>query len=134
MDGFRPINNLLDAKMKSRAKKNIILTLAVLIFLVLAWALSPLYLPWKVLYWGELRSGDRIILNIENFRAKYNRLPQPEKTDEVLPLGFELRVGYYPDYKLIKPGEYELEYSFGFDGPNLRYSSLAKQWTCELCN
>jgi hypothetical protein len=113
--------------------KIIIISLSIVAFFVFAFVLSPSYLPWKMVYWKELRNGDRIISNIGKFKEKNNRLPRPEMTDEVLSLGFELRVGYYPDYKITKPGEYELEYAFGFDGPYLRYSSSTEQWTCELC-
>jgi hypothetical protein len=92
------------------------------------------YLPWTLAYWSEIKQGDQLVSKIESFRGRHARLPNPEKTEELLPLGFELRIGYHPEYRLTGSKAYELEYYIGFDGPRIIYSSSTKQWRCELCN
>jgi hypothetical protein len=102
--------------------------------LIVVWSALLPFLPWKVVYWGEMRQGDALVSNIESFRKKNARLPNPEKTEELVSLGFEVRVGYYPEYRLAGGGEYEIEYYIGFDGPRIIYSSNTRQWHCELCD
>ena len=104
------------------------------VVLLVGWILVFPYLPWKVAYWSEMNQGDRIVSKIESFREQYARLPNPEKTEELLALGFELQVGYRPEYRIVGSNAYEIEYYIGFDGPRIIYSSITKQWRCELCS
>lgn len=102
--------------------------------LLLAWAVIVSLLPWNFAYWSELRQGNTLVKNIESFKTKNARLPNPDNVEEVLALGFELRVDYYPQYRITSTNNYELEYYIGFDGPQIIYSSRDKQWRCELCD
>ena len=102
--------------------------------LLVGWLLVFPHLPWTVAYWSEIRQGNQLASKIESFRERHARLPNPEKTEELLSLGFELRVGYHPEYRLMGSNAYELEYYIGFDGPRIIYSSNTKQWHCELCD
>jgi hypothetical protein len=85
-------------------------------------------------YRSEMRHGDRIVGEIEHFREVHARLPDPARPDELLPLGFKLRISYQPEYRLTGDNDYEIEYYIGFDGPRIIYSSATRQWRCELCN
>lgn len=87
-------------------------------------------LPWKLEYRAEMSAGNVLIAKIENFRKEHGRLPDAEKPQEIVPLGFELRTGYHPDYK-VAGDYYEITYVFGFDGPYIVYSSRTKQWRCD---
>ena len=121
-------------QMKTALWKVPLYSAAALFILVAVWLALVVYLPWQILYWPEIRAADAIIANVEQFRREHGRLPDENKPDEVTALGFELRVGYYPDYR-PSGDEYEVVYYFGFDGPRLAYSSKTKTWRCELgCN
>ena len=100
--------------------------------LLAGWLLAVSLLPWDVLYWREIRSGDRLVLAIESFERLYGRLPDADNPEELIKLGFELRTGYYPDYN-VTGKTYELSYSMGFDGPTIKYLSADRKWACDLC-
>jgi hypothetical protein len=117
-------------------KRIAVLWVAALLLLVLLvlWGAAIRLLPWNVLYSSEMMRGDELVLNIENFRKQHGRLPNSEKTEEVVSLGFELLASYYSIYRPTGEGaSYEVEYYVGFDGPRIIYSSNTKQWHCELC-
>jgi hypothetical protein len=101
--------------------------------LAIAWLLALRFLPWDILYFSQIRDGKELIARIEAFKNHHGRLPDPANVNEVLKLGFELRTGYYPDYR-VSGGNYELWYSFGFDGPTIKYWSGSGKWYCELCD
>lgn len=102
--------------------------------LVLAWLLAVLFLPWDLLYWGEISAGNALVSKIEVFKSNHGRLPDPKNVQEVVGLGFELRTGYYPQYRPFGRDHYEIEYNMVFDGPRIIYSSSTSAWRCELCN
>jgi hypothetical protein len=111
------------------------LAAATLILLWIVFVIVALpYLPWRFVYSSEIHRGNKIISKIEDFRNQYHRLPNLEKTEEMTPLGFELLIGYRPEFRPFGDDAYEIEYYIGFDGPRIIYSSKAKQWHCELCN
>lgn len=102
--------------------------------LVLAWVLALQFLPWELLHWSEIRSGNLLASRVEDYRREHGYLPDPENVEEVVGLGFELRVGNYPDYRLAGRDGYEIQYYMGFDRPILIYSSMSGNWRCELCD
>ena len=65
---------------------------------------------------------------IDVFKKTYGRLPDASNKEEMQNLGFELRVGWYPDFVSFKDMEYELWLYHGFDGPHRVYSSKTKTW------
>jgi hypothetical protein len=105
--------------------------LAALCALIIAWVTLLAVLPWWVLYSSDIRAGNTIIANVEQFRREHGHLPDKHNPDEVAALGFELRVDYYPDYRHYGD-EYEIEYFEGFDGPFIIYSSKLKEWRYEI--
>ena len=68
--------------------------------LAIGWVLALRFLPWDVLYRGEITKGNELVARIESFKARHGRLPDSANVTEVLNLGFELRVGYHPDYQV----------------------------------
>jgi hypothetical protein len=111
--------------------------LAALALLPLLWIVGIValpYLPWKLVYACEIRQGNEIVSKIEDFRQRYRRLPDPDDTEAMSALGFELIIGYRPAYRSVGQEAYELEYYVGFDGPRIIYSSTTRQWSCEMCD
>jgi hypothetical protein len=86
------------------------------------------YLPWKLVYSSEISQGNEIVAKIEDFRRQYHRLPDSDRPEQLTALGFELGIGYKPEYRPLGPDAYEIEYYIGFDGPRIIYSSKTKQW------
>ncbi len=94
---------------------------------------APL-LPWNVRYWNDTWTGDRIISKIEAFRREHGRLPNSHNTEEMVPLGFEdALVDYRPEYEPVGRNAYQITYVEGLDGPNIVYSSITRQWSCDAC-
>lgn len=101
---------------------------------LMCWIVLVKFLPWNVLYWSDMREGDYLIAKVEKFRTRNGRLPNPAQPEEMVGLGFkDLSIEYRPDFKPVGSNDYELVYQSGFDGPYIKYSSLTKQWICELC-
>jgi len=107
---------------------------AVFAIMNVGWCALSLFnvLPWQVEHWLDIKAAHAIIANVEQFRSAHGRLPDYNNPDELIALGFELRVGYHPDYRPTG-SEFEIEYYYGFDGPRIIYSSETKKWRCELC-
>jgi hypothetical protein len=76
----------------------------------------------------ETNEWYRVIANIDEFKRKKGRLPDPNNMEEMLGLGFELRTDYYPGYEHRGPNYYILSDSFGLDGPRVIYRSETKTW------
>src|SRR5262245_50649763 len=95
---------------------------AVFLVVAIAWITLPAVLPWQVRYLGDIRAGNAIIANIEQFRREHGRLPDRDNTDEVNALGFTFPIDYFPDYRAFGD-EYQIDYMEGFEGPYIVYSS-----------
>jgi len=76
----------------------------------------------------EQTKRKRLIENIETLKKQQGRLPDLNNTEEMLALGFELRVGWYPEFKPLNATDYELWLYTGFDGPYEMYSSQSRTW------
>jgi hypothetical protein len=77
---------------------------------------------------AERRSADRIIAAIEDYREAHGRLPDSRDHEVMKSLGFELRVGWHPDYQVSEKGLYRITVLEGFDGPCWTYDSFTKRW------
>ena len=100
---------------------------AVLIWIVLIGFFS-VSVWWFFFDGGERWSANRIVGRIENYRYIHGRLPDPEDTALLQTLGFELRVGLHPEYRLIGPTDYVITILLGFDGPYWYYESRTESW------
>lgn len=83
-----------------------------------------------VLVWSddEQTQVERIADRIEEFQKRYGHLPNPDHVEEMQALGFELQVGWHPDFVPLNETEYELWLYYGFDGPHMVYNSRTKTW------
>ena len=83
------------------------------------------------IYWNsaaERRSADRIIAAIEDYREAHGRLPDSRDHEVMKNLGFELRVGWHPDYQVGEKGLYRITILEEFDGPYWTYDSFSQMW------
>lgn len=82
-------------------------------------------------YWvttAERRNADRIIEAIEDYRETHGHLPDARDHEVMKRLGFELRVGWRPDYQVGEKGLYRITILEGFDGPYWSYDSFSQVW------
>jgi hypothetical protein len=77
---------------------------------------------------AERRNADRIIEAIEGYRKAHGRLPDSRDHEAMRNLGFELRVGWHPDYQVGEKGLYRITILEGFDGPYWTYDSFSQMW------
>ena len=77
---------------------------------------------------AERRNADRIIAAIEDYRGTHGQLPDSLNDEVMKRLGFELRVGWHPDYQVGKKGLYRITILEGFDGPYWTYDSSSQVW------
>ncbi len=80
----------------------------------------------------ERAAVEQLGTRIDQFREQHGRLPNPENHEEMRAWGFELRVGWHPDFVALNTTDYELWLYYGFDGPHSVYSSREKAWREEL--
>lgn len=83
------------------------------------------------IFWSatsERRNANQIVNAIEEYRENHRSLPNPDDHEVMKSLGFELRVGWYPDYVADEQGFYEITLLGGFDGPYWIYHSRTKTW------
>ena len=73
-------------------------------------------------------NAERIISNIEKYRQREGRLPDPANHSLMQELGFELGVGWLPDYEPLDAANYRITILVGFDGPYWFYESTSKRW------
>lgn len=83
---------------------------------------------------AERRNADRIIEAIEQYRKVHGRLPHPDDHALMARLGFELRVGWHPDYEVGEKGFYRITILEGFDGPYWTYDSYSRMWRKDFVN
>ena len=74
-------------------------------------------------------NADQIISRIEEYRRREGRLPDPANHSLMQTLGFELRVGWCPDYEPLDATNYRITIIEGFDGPCWFYESKSNQWS-----
>ena len=112
-------------------------TLGACAAVVFIWGASSLFgiLPWEFQYWNwmDIKSGNAIIANLEQFHREHGRLPDQYNQSEMAALGFEPNAVAYNPLFSAQGSDYEITYVHGFDGPYIVYSSHTKKWRCELC-
>lgn len=96
---------------------------------------SIVVLGVAVIAWNRshARRAAPIIEAVENYRACTGRLPSPDDVTLMTSLGFELNVGYIPEFEALDQHNYRLIYLEGFDCPYDTYDSRSRAWanTCD---
>lgn len=104
--------------------KKVVLFILILIFLVIVWY----NLPLSILYYSEIKKGNQLIENVEQYQEMYQTLPAGNDWKLLKELGFEIEMlGTNPSY--IRNGsDFEIVYLEGFDGPYLLWNSKERIW------
>lgn len=113
-------------------KKTMWQTLGGMALLLLTAAAYP-HLPLEWRRHKDIKLGNTIAANIEQFRQTHGRLPHNTEA-ELLPLGFKHnKQGWQPNYIPHSNG-YELRYQDGYTPPYLHYRSDADkpEWILQM--
>jgi hypothetical protein len=99
-------------------------SLAIPIVLLVIWW----NLPMTINRYADIKLGDKIICNIENFQ-KTNGLPEDEDWTTLKKFEFRDKIDFLqPEYKKLDNKTFELIYLEGFDGPYLMWNSKERIW------
>tara|TARA_R100000353_G_scaffold175981_1_gene148124 strand:+ start:50 stop:421 length:372 start_codon:yes stop_codon:yes gene_type:complete len=104
----------------------------VLIFLVLfGIGLLVLFnLPLEITHRTEIKRGNALIENIENYINETGELPGSNNWETLRSIGFtedEMETAY-PEIRQINDSTYELIFTIGFDPPYLMWNSKERIW------
>lgn len=95
-------------------------------------AITLLVLSGVWFYWdsrAEFRKANRINAAIEDYRTTHGRLPNPRNQEVMMSLGFELRTGWHPDFRVeTEKGLYRITIIDGTDGPYWTYDEITRTW------
>lgn len=99
-----------------------------LVSLIIYWNL-----PIEITRHSDIEYGNKLILNLENYKKKHKNLPRYNDWNTLQQLGFKQQdLGVNPDYAIDSTGSYELVYIDNFDGPYLLYNSKEKKWSIDF--
>ena len=104
----------------------------ILIFIVffLVGFLVLYILPIEVTHSRELKRGNILIENIENYVNETGKIPESHNWETLRSLGFmedEMETAY-PEIRQINDSTYELIFTIGFDPPYLMWNSQERIW------
>ena len=105
--------------MREQSRQNLLIALCVAI-------IAGGWIYWD--FTAERRNAYQIVEAIENYRQTHGRLPDSSDHEVMKGLGFELLVGWHPDYQIIGKEIYRITILEGFDGPYWIYDSSSKRW------
>ncbi len=114
--------------MNKRKRKHSIKIFIISVLVLITISVGGMYgLSWIERYRKKSRA-EEIANRIELFKRQHQRLPNAENREEMHALGFELRIGWNPDFIPLNQTDYELWLYSGFDGPHMVYNSKTKTW------
>ena len=104
----------------------------ILIFLILfvAGFLVFYNLPLEITYRTEIKRGNTLIENIENYITETGEIPKSNNWETLRSIGFtedEMEAAY-PEIRQINDSTFELIYTIGFDPPYLMWNSKERIW------
>jgi len=111
---------------------NLTMKKGILIFIVffLVGFLVLYILPIEVTHSRELKRGNILIENIENYVNETGKIPESHNWETLRSLGFmedEMETAY-PEIRQINDSTYELIFTIGFDPPYLMWNSQERIW------
>ena len=111
---------------------NLTMKKGILIFIVffLVGFLVLYILPIEVTQSRELKRGNILIENIENYVNETGKIPESHNWETLRSLGFmedEMETAY-PEIRQINDSTYELIFTIGFDPPYLMWNSQERIW------
>jgi uncharacterized protein YxeA len=111
-------------------KKTLIISLSVIVLIILS---ITIYwnLPIEITRKSDIKSGNKIVENIENYRKNSYKLPEVNDWQTLEQLGLQKDDSSKPVYNKDEAGNYELIYDDGLGGPYLLWNSTEKKWTID---
>jgi len=111
-------------------KKTLIISLSVIVLIILS---ITIYwnLPIEITRKSDIKSGNKIVENIENYRKNSYKLPEVNDWQTLEQLGLQKDDPAKPVYNKDEAGNYELIYDDGLGGPYLLWNSTEKKWTID---
>lgn len=111
-------------------KKTLIISLSVIVLIILS---ITIYwnLPIEITRKSDIKSGNKIVENIENYRKNSYKLPEVNDWQTLEQLGLQKDDPTKPVYNKDEAGNYELIYDDGLGGPYLLWNSTEKKWTID---
>lgn len=82
-------------------------------------------LPFEVTRCSDIKWGNKLIAEIENYKLAYKHLPRTNDHKTLERLGFD---EIQPIYEKINKNEYQIIFLAGFDPPYLYYNSEERVW------
>jgi len=100
-------------------------SLLALVVLYLIW----IKLPVKYNRISDIRKGNLIIIQIENYHREYGDLPKEQDWETLKTMEFDTSgLFLQPVYSKINDSTFELIFVEGFDPPYLLWDSKEKEW------
>jgi len=112
-------------------KKTLIISITVIILIIISFTIYW-NLPIEITRKSDIKTGNEIIENIENYRKNSYKLPEENDWQTLEQLGLEKDNHTKPVYTKDEKGNYELFYDDGLGGPYLLWNSAEKKWTIDL--
>lgn len=108
--------------------RKFIVILILFFFAILLIGVICYYVPFEIQYRKEIRLGNQLIEQIENFRLQNDSIPEENDYKSLKSLGFDLEYGLAAMYTKLNKTDYIIAYYWGFDPPYLFYYSKTKKW------
>jgi hypothetical protein len=127
-----PLTQVKSKNLDSPGVLNLTMKKGILIFIVffLVGFLVLYILPIEVTHSRELKRGNILIENIENYVNETGKIPESHNWETLRSLGFmedEMETAY-PEIRQINDSTYELIFTIGFDPPYLMWNSQERIW------
>ena len=102
--------------------------IAILIIAYIIWWKLPFTINRK----ADIKLGELVIENIENYRDTTSCLPESDDWELLKQCGVEFDFDVLrPFYFKLNDSTYEIAYIVGFDGPYLKYNSQSNEWSID---
>ena len=91
-----------------------------------------LYFPLQWRRHKDIEHGNTLITNVQQYRAKYFRLPETSDEATLQQLGFiKNKIGWQPQYIKHSDNDFEIIYRDGSLPPFLHWQSNTQHWTLD---
>ncbi len=111
-------------------KKILIISLSIIALIIVSITIYWNF-PIEITRKSDIKSGNQIIENIENYRKNSYKLPEVNDWQTLEQLGLQKDDPAKPVYNKDEAGNYELIYDDGLGGPYLLWNSKEKKWTID---
>lgn len=112
-------------------KKTLIISISVIVLIIVSFTIYW-NLPIEITRKSDIKTGNEIVENIENYRKDSDKLPEVNDWQTLEQLGLQKDHPEKPIYKKDENGNYELVFDDGLGGPYLLWNSTEKKWTIDL--